>query len=108
MPVPEPSEKAIHFYRSGIVWWLVGEAWSWFVPALILFTGFSAWLGRLSKRIGRWEVCATFVFILLYLLTCYVLSFPMSYFRGFVRFTIMVCRTKPSPGGWITRSKPCW
>ena len=85
VPVPEPSEKAVHFYRSGIVWWLVGEGWSWLVPALILLTGFSGWLGRLTKRIGRWEVCATFVFVLLYLLICYALSFPLSYFRGFVR-----------------------
>ena len=85
VPEPEPSAKAVRFYRSGIVWWLVGEAWSWFVPALILFTGFSGWLGRQSKRIGRWEVCATFVFVLLYLLICYVVSFPLNYFRGFVR-----------------------
>ena len=85
VPVPEPSEKAVHFYRSGIVWWLVGEGWSWLVPAMILLTGFSGWLGRLTKRIGRWEVCATFVFVLLYLFICYALSFPLSYFRGFVR-----------------------
>jgi hypothetical protein len=26
--VPEPSEKAVHFYRSGVVWWLVTEGWS--------------------------------------------------------------------------------
>src|ERR1035437_9781733 len=85
VPVPEPSEKAVHFYRTGVVWWLVGEGWSWLVPALILLTGFSGWLGRLSKRIGHWELCATFVFVLLYLLIYYVLSFPLSYFRGFVR-----------------------
>jgi len=85
VPVPEPSEKAVRFYRSGIVWWLLSVAWSWFVPALILFSGFSGWLGRHAKRIGRWEVPATFVFVLLYLLVAYVLSFPMSYFRDFVR-----------------------
>lgn len=85
LPVPEPTEKAVQFYRSGIVWWLVGEGWSWLVPAVILLTGFAGWLGRQSKRIGRWEVCATFVFVLLYLLICYLLSFPLNYFRGFVR-----------------------
>ena len=85
VPVPEPSEKAVHFYRSGIVWWLVSEGWSWLVPALILLTGCSGWLGRQSKRIGRWEVCATFVFVLLYLLICYLVSLPLNYFRGFVR-----------------------
>ena len=85
VPVPEPSEKAVRFYRSGIVWWLVSEGWSWFVPALILFTGFSGWLGRQAKRIGRWEVPATFVFVLLYFLIACVLNFPLNYFRGFIR-----------------------
>ena len=85
VPVPEPSAKAVQFYHSGIVWWLVSEGWSWFVPALILFSGFSGWLGRQAKRIGRWEVSATFVFVLLYFLIDFVLSFPMSYFRNFVR-----------------------
>jgi STE24 endopeptidase len=85
VPVPEPAAKAVRFYRSGIVWWLLGEGWSWLVPALILLTGFSGWLGRQSKRIGRWEVCATFVFVLLYLLVCYLVSLPLNYFRGFVR-----------------------
>jgi STE24 endopeptidase len=85
VPVPEPSEKAVRFYRSGVRWWLFGEAWTWFVPALILFTGFSGWLGREAKRIGRWEILATFVFVLFYLFIAYVLSFPVNYFREFVR-----------------------
>src|SRR5579864_5286686 len=73
VPVPEPSEKAVQFYRSGIAWWLVNLGWSWFIPALVLLSGFSGWLGRHAKRIGRWEVCATFVFVLLYTLIVYVL-----------------------------------
>lgn len=85
VPVPEPSEKAVQFYRSGIAWWLGSEAWSWFVPALVLFTGCSGWLGRQAKRIGRWEVSATFVFVLLYFLMAFVLSLPLNYFREFVR-----------------------
>lgn len=85
VPVPEPSQQAVQAYHSGIIWWLFGEAWSWFVPVLILFSGFSGWLGRQAKRIGRWEVTATFVFVLLYSLIVYVLSFPTSYFRDFVR-----------------------
>jgi STE24 endopeptidase len=85
VPVPEPTEKAVQFYRSGIVWWLVGEGWAWLVPAVVLLTGFSGWLGRQSKRIGRWEVCATFVFVLLYLFICYLVSLPLNYLRGFAR-----------------------
>lgn len=85
IPVPEPSEKAVRFYHSGIRWWLVSVAWSWFVPTLILFTGFSDRLGRLAKRFGRWEVPATFLFILLYFLILCLLSLPLNYFRDFVR-----------------------
>ncbi|HEY5912076.1 MAG TPA: M48 family metallopeptidase [Verrucomicrobiae bacterium] len=85
VPVPEPSEKAVRFYRSGVAWWLASEAWSCFVPAVILFTGCSGWLGRQAKRLGRWDFAATFVFVLLYLLIAYILSFPVSYFRDYVR-----------------------
>ena len=85
VPVPEPSEKALHFYHSGIIWWLVSVGWSWFVPALILFTGFSGWLGRQAKRIGRWEMPATFAFVLLYFFVVCILSLPLNYFLDYVR-----------------------
>ena len=85
VPVPEPSEKALRFYHSGIFWWIVSVGWSWLVPALVLFTGFSGWLGRQARRIGRWEMPATFAFVLLYFLVNYIVSFPLHYFLGYVR-----------------------
>ena len=42
VPVPEPSDKAMSYYRSGIAWWLADLAWGFALPALLLFTGFSA------------------------------------------------------------------
>src|SRR5262245_50988792 len=42
VPVPEPSEKALSYYRSGIVLWVVNILWGLLIPALFLFTGFSA------------------------------------------------------------------
>src|SRR5437660_901277 len=42
VPVPEPDEKAVRFYRGGNALWCVRALWELFVPALILFTGFSA------------------------------------------------------------------
>lgn len=40
--VPEPSEKAMRYYRSGNVLWFVNLFWGLLIPALFLFTGFSA------------------------------------------------------------------
>src|SRR5215510_9995032 len=42
VPVPEPSEKAVSYYRSGVLLWIVNVVWGLLIPALCLFTGFSA------------------------------------------------------------------
>jgi len=47
VPVPEPSELALQRYRSGNILWFVNQAWGILIPALFLFTGFSA-------RIRNW------------------------------------------------------
>src|SRR5262245_41339373 len=54
VPVPEPSEKALSYYRSGIVLWIVNVLWGLLIPALFLFTGFSARIRDWAKSIGRW------------------------------------------------------
>ena len=40
--VPEPSEQAMRYYRSGNVLWFVEQAWSIAVLVLLLATGLSA------------------------------------------------------------------
>ena len=42
VPVPKPSEKAMRYYRGGNWLWFVNVIWGMLVPAVILFTGFSA------------------------------------------------------------------
>jgi hypothetical protein len=51
--IPIPSPEAVHFYQSGNVLWIVSTLWGVLVPALILFTGFSARLRDWAKRIGH-------------------------------------------------------
>ena len=53
VPVPEPSEKAMARYRSGIVLWVADTVWGFVLPALILFTGVSARMRNWAVRIGR-------------------------------------------------------
>ncbi len=40
--VPTMSEKAVRYYRSGVVLWVVDTALGFVIPALFLFTGLSA------------------------------------------------------------------
>ena len=51
--VPEPTEQAMQYYRSGNWLWLVEPAWSITVFVLLLATGFSAALRNVARRLGR-------------------------------------------------------
>jgi Zn-dependent protease with chaperone function len=55
------------------------------VPALFLFTGFSARLRTLATRLGGKWFFALAVFIALYSIVDYLLDLPLSYYAGFVR-----------------------
>jgi Zn-dependent protease with chaperone function len=83
--VPEPSAKAMDYYQSGNVLWVVATLWWLAVPALFLFTGFSAGLRNLAQRVThRWCGALPLYFIAFSLLV-YVLNWPLSYYAGFIR-----------------------
>jgi STE24 endopeptidase len=84
VPVPEPSAKALRYYRSGNVLWVVTTLWGLFVPALILFTGFSARLRDWASAIGRKWFFVIGVYVVLYLAVLYAINFPLSYYQGFI------------------------
>ena len=85
VPVPEASDKTLRFYRSGNLLWVVSTLWGLIVPALILFSGFSARLRNLARAIGRKWFFIIGVYVALYFLVVYVLNLPLSYYQGFVR-----------------------
>src|SRR5438034_6218739 len=51
--VPPAGEKAMSYYRSGNVLWVIDIVWSMAMLVLILATGFSATLRDWSQRVGR-------------------------------------------------------
>ena len=83
--VPEPSEKTLRFYHSGNVLWVMKTLWGLVVPALILFTGFSARLRNWARAIGRKWFFVIGVYVALYFVVEYVLDLPLSYYQGFIR-----------------------
>jgi len=85
VPVPEPSDKAMSYYRSGIAWWLLDVAWGFALPALMLFTGFSARIRTWAARLGRKWFFVIGVYFILFSLVTFVLDLPRAYYEEFVR-----------------------
>jgi STE24 endopeptidase len=85
VPVPEPTEKALRYHRSGNRLWVFNVLWGVFVPALLLFTGWSARMRDLAQRIGRRWYFVLVVYLALFTLVTFVIDLPLAYYAEFVR-----------------------
>lgn len=83
--VPEPSAKAMDYFRSGNVLWIVAQVLALAIPALVLFTGLSARMRSFARGTGRPWLAVILIYFLLYSILVYALSFPLSYYAGYVR-----------------------
>lgn len=83
--VPEPTPQALQYYRSGNLLWAIGTVLGFLVPALLLFTGFSARLRNVAFRMGRQWLPALVLYAFLFGLTTAVLMLPFEFYQGFVR-----------------------
>ncbi len=85
VPVPEPSEKAVSYYRSGIVLWVVNVIWGLAIPALFVFTGFSARIRDWAKRVGKLWFFIIGLYFAIFLIINFAIDFPLSYYQGYTR-----------------------
>ena len=83
--VPAPGEKALRYYRSGNVLWIVNLLWGLLVPAAFLFSGFSARIRNWSRRLGRTWFFVMVMYFAIFLSVHFVISLPLSYYEEFVR-----------------------
>jgi STE24 endopeptidase len=83
--VPPPSDKAMAYYRSGNVLWVINLIWSIALLVLILATGFSATLRAWSQRIGRRWFFTLVVYWVLFNLITTAADLPRAYYEEFVR-----------------------
>ena len=83
--VPEPSALAVRYHRSGNVLWTVSTALSLLIPALLLFTGVSARLRHLARRISRRWILMVALYALLFTLVTALLTLPLNYYEGYLR-----------------------
>ena len=85
VPVPEPTDKAMAYYRSGVALWLFDVAWGLAVPAVILVTGFSARMRNWAARIGRKWFFVIGIYFILFSLVGFFVDLPRVYYEDFVR-----------------------
>ena len=83
--VPEPTPRALQYYRSGNILWGVGTVLGLLLPALLLWTGWSARLRALAYRVGRRWLPALVIYALLFTIVMALLGLPFSFYVGFVR-----------------------
>jgi hypothetical protein len=85
VPVPEPTEQALAYYRSGNVLWVVDIVWALLLSAVFLFTGFSAWIRHQAQRATKTWLLVVGLYFIAFSVISFAIDLPLSYYEGFVR-----------------------
>jgi Zn-dependent protease with chaperone function len=83
--IPEPSELAIRYHRTGNALWLIGIGFNLAVPAALLWFGWSAGLRNLARRIARGWVGTLLAYVALLLLVLAAAALPLDFYLGYIR-----------------------
>ncbi len=86
VPVPQPTEKAVRYFRGNTVLWAIGIVWGLLLPALALFTGLSARIRDFAQRVTgrRWFLTVALYGIIITLLA-WLAGLPLAWYSDFVR-----------------------
>jgi Zn-dependent protease with chaperone function len=86
VPVPQPTEKAVRYFRGNTVLWGIGILWGLLLPALALFTGLSARVRNFAQRVTgrRWFFTVALYGIIITLLA-WMAGLPLAWYSDFVR-----------------------
>ncbi len=98
--VPEPSETALRFYRGNNALWVVNRAWGLLVTGGLAFSGLSARMRSLARRIGRNWFFTVGIYVLLFLAATFAIDLPLSFYEGFVRLHAYGLSNQ-TPGKWV-------
>ena len=84
--VPEPSALAVRYYRTGVPLWVAGTVLDLAIPALLLWSGWSARLRSAASRAGRGRWFPTVaIYGVLYVIVMALFEFPFGWYVGFAR-----------------------
>jgi STE24 endopeptidase len=85
VPVPEPSELAVRYHRTGNALWILSTAIGFALPAALLWFGWSARLRDVARRIGRGWLGTLLVYVVLFVVLVSLLTLPLAFYEQYVR-----------------------
>jgi Zn-dependent protease with chaperone function len=85
VPIPTASPLSERHYESGNVLWIVSTLWGFVVPAVILFSGLSAFLRDRATRLGKYWYFSLVIYLALLTAIIFAVNLPLDYYAGFVR-----------------------
>ena len=84
--VPEASAQALRYFRSGNVIWVIDLLLGFVLPALLLFTGWSARLRSLASGVAHGHSYPTLVvYLVLVTVLLFLVQLPLTIYVGYVR-----------------------
>jgi Zn-dependent protease with chaperone function len=85
VPVPEPSELALRYHRTGNALWILNTIVGLTLPAALLWSGWSARLRDIARRIGRGWLGTLVVYVALFILLVSLVTLPLDFYQQYVR-----------------------
>jgi Zn-dependent protease with chaperone function len=101
--VPPATPTALRYYTSGNRLWVLDQVVPMAFFAIILFSGASAKLRNLARRIGRNWFFTTIVYVTLFTILTFVVMLPLAYYEEFVRQHAYGLSNQ-TPRKWVTDS----
>jgi len=83
--VPDATPEALSYFKGGNLLWGLGQLLGLGVPLVLLFSGFSNRLSKLSEQWGKKWFFVIATYLVLYILITTAISFPLDYYASYVR-----------------------
>ena len=85
VPIPEPTELAIRYHRTGNALWILNVVIGFALPAAILWFGWSARMRDLARRIAPGWAGTLLIYVALFILLTTLVTLPLDFYQSYVR-----------------------
>jgi Zn-dependent protease with chaperone function len=83
--VPEATEEAMSYYRSGNVLFFIQQLWILIIPFLFLWWGFTGTLANYAHQWGKRWYLTIALYLVMFLALYQVLNFPIDFYSDYIR-----------------------
>jgi STE24 endopeptidase len=99
--IPEPTDKAIDYYRSGNILWVVSLLWGLVIPLVFLLSGWSTNVRLWAQRVGKKWFLIIVLYAIVFIGAMFIFDLPLKFYTGYIRQHTYGVSTQ-SIGKWFT------